>query len=184
VKTSKARTKIKQHIRSIGDIPVKSILPEVEKKQELEAWIIKVENMSNPEIKLARCCKPLPGNKIIGYSTKTEKVSVHKKECELTEKYEGGTRRKKVPVSWIEDLETNVVIHVHAEDRTGVFAEILNSLLAIKIQIKNAKAKAIDMGSVECSFLMEVHGIPELQETIERIKKIQSVKQVYISESK
>jgi len=87
VKTSKAKTKIKQYIRQTQDIPVKSYTKEIEIKKELEEWIIDVDNMVKPEIKIAKCCKPLPGERIVGYATKTDKVSIHKGDCGYLKKF-------------------------------------------------------------------------------------------------
>jgi GTP diphosphokinase / guanosine-3',5'-bis(diphosphate) 3'-diphosphatase len=183
VRTTKAKTKIKQFIRANEDIPVKSLSNEQDVKKEFEAWIIDVDNMVKPEIKLARCCKPLPGNKISGFATLTDKVSIHTLKCPVSEKYKASSRRRKVNVSWVENIQSTVDVHVEAIDRIGLFAEILNALLAIKIQIKNANARPIGMGRVECSFSMEVASTAELQDTIQRIKRINGVQQVYIASS-
>ena len=82
-------------------------------------------------------------------------------------------------------LVTSIVeIKVLALNRTGLFAEILNALISLSKQIKSAQAKPIGNEQVECSFAMEVSGISELQNIVDRIKKLQSVKQVYIGSKK
>ena len=71
---------------------------------------------------------------------------------------------------------------MEAENRTGLFAEILNSLVSIQTQIKSAGAKSIHNDSVECSFTIESKGLQHLQDVVKRIKRIKGVKNVYIGE--
>jgi GTP pyrophosphokinase len=178
--TSKAKTKIKQYIRSTQNIPVKSYNKEAEIKKELEAWIIDVDNMTKPEIRLSKCCKPLPGEKIIGYATKAEKVSIHKTGCPYIKKYKAGSRRRKVNVRWMDNINSVVEVKLDADERTGLFAEVLNTLITLNMPIKHAHAKPLSQNLVECSFNMEINSIPQLQDVITRVKKIQGVRNVFI----
>ncbi|MBI5871737.1 bifunctional (p)ppGpp synthetase/guanosine-3',5'-bis(diphosphate) 3'-pyrophosphohydrolase [archaeon] len=176
VKTSKARAKIKQIIKSLGKIPVRSYNSKQKLKSELAEWIINVDTMTKPIIKLAKCCNPCPGDEIIGYATGANKVSVHLKDCAVPAKQ----KKKKVNVRWLDNPLAVVEIKVKAVNRTGVFAEILNALLSSSTQMKGAKANLLKKGIVECSFGMETRGLEHLREAINRIKKIRDVKEVNI----
>jgi GTP diphosphokinase / guanosine-3',5'-bis(diphosphate) 3'-diphosphatase len=180
VRTSKARTKIKQHIRSVGDIPVKSFNNKKEVKKELEEWIIDVDHLVKPDISLSKCCRPLPGDKIIGFATNSDKVTVHKQGCPFAKISTIGGRRKKVNVRWLDNIQSIVEIKVDAKDRIGLFAEILNTLVARQVQIKSAAAKPSGNDNVEASFTMETNSLTDLQDIVQRIKKIKNVKHVYI----
>ena len=184
VRTSKAQTKIKQYVRLTQKIPIKSYAKVQELNEELEQWIIDVDNMVKPEIKFSKCCHPLPGDRIVGYATKAEKVAIHKKECRYTKKYIAGTRRKKVNVKWMDNIQTLVDVKVQAMNRTGLFAEILNTLISLSTPIQSAQAKPVGGEEVECNFSMEVSDISHLQDIVLRIKKINGVKQVYIGGKK
>lgn len=179
VQTSKAASKIKQYIRSTQSVPVKSFGSEKEVKKELEEWIIDVDNMVKPEIKFSKCCKPLPGEKIMGFATKSERVSIHKLDCQFALKQKGKAK-KKVNVRWLDNIGSLVEIKVDARERTGLFAEILNTLISINTSIKSAHAKPLSDDIVECSFEMETAGIAHIQNVIKRIKKIKGVRNVFI----
>ena len=180
VKTSKARTKIKQHIRSIGNIPVKSFNNKREVKKELEEWIIDVDHLVKPDINLSKCCRPMPGDQIIGFATKADKVTIHKQGCPFAKISTMGGRRKKVNVRWLDNIQSIVEIKVDAKDRVGLFAEILNTLVARQVQIKSAAAKPIGNDNVEASFTMETNSLTDLQDIVQRVKKIENVQHVYI----
>ncbi len=177
VKTSKAASKIKRYITLTQKIPVASYKKE-EVKKELEAWIIDVDSMSKPEIMLSKCCHPLPGDKIVGFSRSIGKVNIHKIDCPAAKKRD--VDRKKVSVRWVDNIGRVVEIKVDAENRTGLFAEILNTLIAQSTTIKHANAKATGDKFVECSFEMETAGLAHLQDLIKRLGKIQGVRHVFI----
>lgn len=178
VKTSKAASKIKRYITLTQKIPAASYKKEEEVKKELEAWIIDVDSMSKPEIMLSKCCHPLPGDKIVGFSRSIGRVHIHKTDCASAKKRD--VDRKKVSVRWVDTIGKLVEIKVDAENRTGLFAEILNTLIAQSTTIKHANAKAMGDKFVECSFEMETSGLAHLQDLIKRLGKIQGVRHVFI----
>jgi len=179
VVTSKAKAKIKQFIKEHEKIPVKAPSSAAEKK-ELESWIIGVEGVKNPDIHLAKCCYPLPGESIVGFATKSGKVVIHKKDCFNIKKLEGTTKKYEVGVYWLDTKDALVEIKADAINRVGLFAEILNSIIATETQIKSAKAKSIANNMVECSFTVKSKNIMHLQNILRRIGKIKDVRKVYI----
>lgn len=73
-----------------------------------------VAGIDDIRINLAKCCKPVKGDPIIGYITKGEGVSIHKKNCDnLKDKKE-----RLIPVSWNEESEdyyySDLLIEVNA----------------------------------------------------------------------
>lgn len=178
VKTSKAASKIKKYISLTQKIPAQSFKREEEVKKELEAWIIDVDSMTKPEILLSRCCKPIPGDKIVGFSRSVGKVNVHKMDCTTVKKRD--VDRKKVTVRWVDTIGKIVEIKVDAANRTGLFAEILNTLIAQSTSITHAHAKPMGDQFVECSFEMETAGLEHLQNLIKRLRKISGVRHVFI----
>ncbi len=179
--TPKAKSKIKEYLKGSQSIPVKSPFRKITEKKDLEEWIINVENVSNPSIKLAKCCHPLPGDDIIGYTTASEKVTIHKKGCKSINK-PGSVKKRKVKVGWMDSIGSSVEIKVDAINRVGLFAEILNHVVKEQMQMKSANAKSISDTDVECSFTVEAKDIPHLQEIIRKIKTIKDVKKVYIGD--
>jgi len=177
VKTSKAAGKIKRYISQTQTVPVKARARGEAARKELEAWIIDVDSMSKPEIQFSKCCSPLPGDKIIGISRTIGKVTIHRADCPTPKK---SGERKKINVHWVDNIGKIVEVKVHAAERTGLFAEILNTLIALSTPIKAAHAKPIGDRFVECSFEMETAGLAHLQDVIRRIKKIQGVRHVFI----
>lgn len=179
VKSSKAKSKIKQYVRETQEIPVKVISRGKSEKKELEEWIVEVENCPNARIRLAKCCTPLPGDAIVGFVSMSNKVMVHKNSCSKISKLQE-TKKKKVKAYWVDTVGSTVEIKVDAKNRVGLFAEVLNTVVSTQTQIKSAKAKSIGQDDVECSFSIQARSIPHLQQIIKKIEKIKGVTKVYI----
>lgn len=70
-----------------------------------------VEGIDEIKVNIASCCKPIPGDRIVGYITKGNGISVHRSVCpnisELDERL--------IDVSWNKDIDkkyaTNILIH-------------------------------------------------------------------------
>jgi len=179
-KTSKARSKIKKFVRTTQNMPIKRFDIPQEIEKELEEWIIDVDNMVKPKIKLSKCCHPLPGDEILGFATRTDKVIVHKADCKLAKKDKRGTRQKMVNVRWLDSVGSKVDLKVVAINRLGIFAEILNTMVSLNTSIKSAKVRSVDDEKIQGSFDVEITSLEDLQKLIERIKRIKDIKRVSI----
>ena len=58
-----------------------------------------VEGLEEAVTSLAGCCKPVPGDEIIGYISKNRMIKIHRKNCELASHLEND---QLLAVNWIE----------------------------------------------------------------------------------
>lgn len=177
--TPKAKTKIKQKIREIEKIPVKCFTVKTIGKTGEESCIIEIENMRDPEIHMSHCCNPLPGEPIAAFASGSGKVAIHKEGCPNAKKAGRGNKRP-VCASWVDAANAIVEVKVEALNRIGLFAEILNSIIAMQTQMKSAGAKPLGNNMIECNFTIESKSLAHLREIIKRVNKIKDVKKVYI----
>ncbi len=182
VRSTKAKTKIRQSVERLEKIPAKAQKRFQEEKKQLAEWIIKIEGIRKPKIHISKCCLPLPGNKIVGYASANDKVVIHKHDCISVKKIKAGSRKKKVKVFWIDRIGSVVELKVDAENRVGLFAEILNTMVAKRTKIKSASAKLLTHNIVECSIKIEIESLGHLQDLIRRINRIKDVKKVFIGD--
>ena len=85
------------------------------KKEPLKNDIL-VEGMNEIKVSLSNCCKPIPGDNIIGYITKGSGITVHRSNCknilDLDERL--------INVKWNEDLfkkfPTDIMIYTNTND--------------------------------------------------------------------
>lgn len=77
---------------------------------------ILVEGLDDIKVNLSGCCKPIPGDKIIGYITKGSGITVHRAICQNI----ADLGERLVSVKWNNDLSkkyfTDLIIHTNTSD--------------------------------------------------------------------
>lgn len=179
-KTSKAKNKIRKYIQEKETIPIGHIKEKhVDSKENIKT-IIDIEGIKKAkDVKLAKCCTPLPGDPVVGFASRTDIVTVHKIDCKNIGRIEPEVK-KKVKITWQGNVSTKMQLKVEANDRVGLFADVLNTISATGTNMDSARAKIIGKELAEITFYAEVDDMDHLRDLIERIKRIQSVKRVYV----
>ena len=124
---------------------------------------------------LAKCCLPLPGEEIVGIVTKRRIISAHTKTCRAALKEE----ERWVTVNWKNEFNQKIRFFIQAEERRGLLADLLHTIVQAGFEVKEAKAKFIDASNAECSFLVIPRDLERLQELVLRLRKVKSVKKIY-----
>ncbi len=137
-----------------------------------------VKGIDNCLIRLARCCHPVAGDEIIGYISKGNGVTVHRKNCKNVNEFLDDENRI-IEVTWdiekAEQASYNVHLMVFANDRDGLLADIISviALSNAKLTAVNAKANKEKIGTVDLT--MEVKNIDDLHKVERDIRKVDSV---------
>ena len=174
VKTTKAKQRIQHSLKSVGKVTM-SAYNKREEKIDLEEELIHLENTKYSIINFARCCRPVPCDKIVGKIKSVGKVNIHKIEC-------SAANGKLVKASWKEFENKKVELIIISIDRMGLLAEILNSVASMKLNVSDVKGKALKDNSAECSFKVVVKNLEELLNLIKRLNKVNGVKKVYLGD--
>ena len=172
VRSPKARSKIMHYLKIREEIPVGNLRKiEISKKSIVDC------DLKTNFIKLADCCNPLPKDDIIGLSTKNNKVTVHKKDCESAK----DKKLKKVNVFWNNDFGLVVNIRVIAHDRVGLFADVLNNISSLNIAIEKADAKTLNKDLAECNIRIKMGSLDDVMKIIKNIKNLADIKKISLS---
>ncbi len=128
---------------------------------------------------LAGCCKPLPGEAIIGVVTRSSRgISIHRQGCHNVEHIPG---ERLVPVSWnpIDEegrpLTYPVDIEIEAIDRVGVFKDILSRFSDQNINVRNAGVKTNPSKPALISLSIDIRDRQQFEYTINRIKNMSDI---------
>jgi len=181
VKTNKAKTKIKRYLREIKKLPVQyASLGKVEKKELPQGEIIDIKPaIKKPNIKFSKCCNPIPGENIIGFINLQKKISIHKKGCKSIAK---NKNMKEVKVEWKKEYNSETEVKIFANDRVGLFADVLNTIAATGTNVTDARGKMVSPDLVEISFKIIPEDLDHLKDILKRIQKIMSVKRIIIGD--
>ena len=147
-----------------------------ERERGSNSPIIGVEGML---YHIAGCCKPLPGESIIGAVTLSSRgISIHGQGCDNVDKVPG---ERIIPVSWNDETEDGkpftypVDIQIEAMDRVGVFKDILARLSDRGINVRNAGVKTDRNKPALISLSLDIRDRQQLEYVFQRIKSMSDI---------
>ena len=138
-----------------------------------------VKGIDNCLVKLAKCCNPVPGDKIIGYITKGRGVSVHRSDCiNINELLEQEDRI--IEVAWYEKAKTSytVNIEIFSNDRDGLLSDIVREFGNEKVSIMDIRSKVTKEKIVITEVTTEIENLETLNKLFRVLRKIDSVYEV------
>jgi guanosine-3',5'-bis(diphosphate) 3'-pyrophosphohydrolase len=141
-----------------------------------------VEGLDNCLVKMARCCNPVPGDKIIGFITRGFGVSVHKSDCpnvlQNLEREDNAGRW--VHVKWANNVNTpfKAALKVLSTDRFGLLADISAALSSMRVMIHTVNARELKNGDAVIDLTIDVTSTDHLKNVISRLDKIEGVQRI------
>ncbi len=175
VRSAKARQKIRKSLREYESLPAfhfRLFKPLIKEDQGI---LVESEEFPKATCLLAKCCNPLPGEEIVGIVTKRKIISVHQGECKLAIK----ESNRWVPVNWKTAFNQKIRFFVQAHERSGLLADLLHTVANAGFEVKEAKAKLIDLEHALCSFLIIPKDLEHLKDLMKRVRKVKGVNKVY-----
>jgi GTP pyrophosphokinase len=129
---------------------------------------------------IAGCCKPIPGEPIIGVVTQGSRgISIHRQGCQNTASVPGD---RLIPVSWNPANEGAgrcqtyaVPIQMEVLDRVGVLKDILSRLSDHKINVTGAQVKTFPERPARIDLEIEIRDAQQLDRTLAQIRKMSDV---------
>lgn len=148
-------------------------------QKETRKWDsgVKVKDVDNLLIRIAKCCNPVPGDEIVGYITKGRGVSVHREDCPNIKTEEA--KQRYIEVEWNQEQGNKNQYHVDLEitgfNRRGLVNEVLNVINEAKTNMThvNAKADRNKLAVIEVTIL--IRNTSHLRKIVDRIKQIRDV---------
>lgn len=139
-----------------------------------------VSGIDNVMVRFSRCCRPLPGDDIVGFVTKGRGVSVHKGDCPNIALVEPKTGRF-VKVEWVADSELfyPVEIEVEAFDRVGVLKDILEKVAETKTNVAAANVKTKRGSSAIIKLIVDINDVDHLALVMKAVREVSDVYDVY-----
>jgi len=131
-------------------------------------------------IQYAKCCRPIPGDKVIGQFRKGQGLLVHTRDCATLRKQRADPEQL-VDVEWAHDVEGvfDAGIRLLIEDRRGLLAELALAIADADANIDNVSLERPDGGEVSAIFFsVQVKDRRHLAHVIRAVKRVESVRRV------
>ena len=141
-----------------------------------------VKGMDGVLVTIARCCNPVPGDKIMGYITRGRGISVHRTDCNNIKNLMNNEEQRFIEVKWdsFAPNKFNAEIQIEAMDRTKLLRDITNIISEYDLNIINASTlRTNKSGLVKFRFIIEISNRYILKDILTNLKQIESVYDVY-----
>ncbi|MGN0183543.1 MAG: RelA/SpoT family protein [Aristaeellaceae bacterium] len=132
-----------------------------------------VKGESGMLVRFARCCNPLPGDKIVGYITRGRGVSVHRADC-VSLKDPDVEKDRMIEVEWEAqgtDASYEAEIRLITYNRTGLLAEISVMLAAQNVPVSAISGHAYKESTYIFHVSIIIKDTAQLNRIIRELKK-------------
>ncbi len=123
---------------------------------------------------IAQCCHPVPGDKIIGYITRSRGVTIHRQDCHNV--INEDERERLIPVEWGQsDVLYPVNIQLQAWDRVGLMRDVTTLVAEERVNIASVNLANGDGHTVTMYLTLETKGLAQLSQILKKIDGVRGV---------
>ncbi len=144
------------------------------KKRRAHSGIL-IDGYDDFLIRLARCCNPVPGDKIIGYISRGCGVTVHRADCPNIANME---KERLMSAKWAnhDDSMYNAPVYVECENKGTMIASITGAMVNLGLQMSSFSAqpnKANDRLQIQMG--LEIKNAGDLDQAIKKLGGLKGV---------
>lgn len=137
-----------------------------------------LDGSENTSVRFAPCCRPVPGDSIVGYLGRGEGLIVHAQDCAVAQKLINKDSERFIGVEWSDEpvrtFETGILVTV--TNGKGVLARVASALAAAEADITH-----IDMdeesaqNATDLRFVVSVRNLAQLDVALRNLRRTTSV---------
>ncbi len=137
-----------------------------------------LDGSENASVKFAPCCRPVPGDGIVGYLGRGEGLIVHASDCAVAQKLKQKEYERFINVEWSDEptrtFETEVVVTVI--NGKGVLARVAAALAAAEADITHIDmADEAAQDATDLRFVIAVRNSQQLDTALHNLRRTPSV---------
>jgi GTP diphosphokinase / guanosine-3',5'-bis(diphosphate) 3'-diphosphatase len=136
---------------------------------------IVVEGLDNPQVKISKCCNPIPGDAILGYITKGKGITVHREDCKNVTESE---KERLILVDWDELLQNKkyeVDLKITSFDRNNLLTDIINTINSQGLMLLAVSANISKDNNVIIKAKVLIENSQKLNTLVINLKKIKDI---------
>ncbi|MCW2981583.1 MAG: (p)ppGpp synthetase SpoT/RelA [Solirubrobacterales bacterium] len=185
ISTKTVVNKILQRLKTGEAVDADDLRPATEhsdrarRTKDASNYGIVVKGVEDVAVRLAKCCRPVPGDEIAGYVSLGRGITIHRADCKNVKALKRAPERF-VDVGWEGDNEASyrVEIQIDAYDRTRLLEDLSRTFSEGGINIIGA-ACTTNPPMVKNKFVIEVGDTEQLKHCITRLRNVESVFDAY-----
>lgn len=140
-----------------------------------------IQGVGNLLTNIANCCKPVPGDSVVGFITVGRGVSIHRDDCVNLLQLRSKESERIIDVSWGGELKTTypVELILFAYDRTGLLRDTMTVLANAGVNVTGMHTASNKQdSSAEMRITVEVEDLQMLGKVMSLLTKVPNVSDV------
>ena len=139
---------------------------------------LRIEGVGNLMTTIAKCCRPLPGDGVVGYVTLGRGVTIHRDDCRQAVRWRSENNPRLLKVSWGRKPTTDyaAAVLVRAFDRRELIKDISSVLAASDCHVTDISSR-LDEATDEVSIRLKLK-VKDYEQLSELLSKLASVPNV------
>jgi len=147
---------------------------------------VSIDGSESTSVRFAHCCRPIPGDTIVGYLGRGEGLTIHTGDCQVARKLHHKDSERFISVEWADEpvrtFETGIVVTV--TNGKGVLASVASALASggadiTQVDMTNESAH----GVMDLRFVIAVHDVSQLETVFKNLRRTAAVLKVQRSKN-
>ncbi|MDO8703444.1 MAG: GTP diphosphokinase [Sulfuricaulis sp.] len=141
---------------------------------------VTIQGIGNLLTRMAKCCNPVPGDPIVGFITRGQGVTVHRRDCANALRHHDEHDERLIEVSWGAQAGAAypVQVEILAHDRAGLLRDITSQLANEKINVLGVGTLTDKNQIAHMTFTLEMPNIETLSRILAQLDQIPNVMEV------
>ncbi|MDR1538524.1 MAG: bifunctional (p)ppGpp synthetase/guanosine-3',5'-bis(diphosphate) 3'-pyrophosphohydrolase [Clostridiales bacterium] len=138
---------------------------------------VAVEGVGDVNVRLPKCCNPIPGDEIVGYVTRGRGLTVHRTDCVNIINLDELERHRLMEVQWSapdNGVKFRSELRITGPERLGLLFDVSAVLKNERISVKSMSAKVVAHDAI-LTLGVEISGTEQLSRVTEKLKKLRGV---------
>lgn len=141
--------------------------------ESLAQGSVAIDGSENTSVRFASCCRPVPGDTIVGYLGRGEGLTIHNSDCPLAVKLNNKDSERFIAVEWADEpvraFETGIVVTVN--NGKGVLAKVAAALATAEVDITQVNmADESPQGAIDMRFIIAVRDVHQLEGALRNLR--------------
>ncbi len=152
-----------------------------EQSADVEESLSIGEDIDNVTYKLAKCCNPIPGDRVFGFVTSDGTISIHRTNCPNAKSMQQRYGYRIINVKWngIENQGSQATIRIYGRDVMGLLGKITKVISEdLEVNMKNIALNSDKEGFFEGRIVLQISDVEALEQLIVRLKAIEGIMEV------
>ncbi len=177
VSANKVITKLRNTAEDADKHPNEDVI-QTSKSKEGKTQLT-TKGLSQILLKRAKCCDPIPGEDVVGYTARVKGIVIHRKVCKNALEFLEKEPERVIALNWPESNEYfGITLKIITYNRQGLLVDISSVFSETSSNVSRAKIRTLPNLTAEIIIGIDVKGIEQLKAVVQKINNMSDVIEV------